>query len=60
MIQVVDARDPLFFESSDLSVYVKEVDTRKECVLLLNKADLCKRLKTYVKPIYTPIFEKNT
>ena len=40
MIQVVDARDPLFFESSDLSIYVKEVDTRKESVLLLNKADL--------------------
>jgi len=40
VIQVVDARDPLFFESSDLSVYVKEVDIRKECVLLLNKADL--------------------
>jgi len=36
----VDARDPLFFESSDLSIYVKEVDSRKESVLLLNKADL--------------------
>jgi len=40
VIQVVDARDPLFFESSDLSIYVKEVDSRKESVLLLNKADL--------------------
>ena len=40
IVQVVDARDPLFFESSDLSIYVKEVDSRKESVLLLNKADL--------------------
>ena len=40
IVQVVDARDPLFYESSDLSIYVKEVDSRKESVLLLNKADL--------------------
>ena len=40
IVQVVDARDPLFYESSDLSIYVKEVDNRKESVLLLNKADL--------------------
>ena len=40
VVQVVDARDPLFYQSSDLSVYIKEVDELKESVLLLNKADL--------------------
>ena len=40
IIQVVDARDPLFYSSTDLATYVKEVDPRKESVLLLNKADL--------------------
>ena len=37
---MVDARDPLFYSSTDLATYVKEVDPRKESVLLLNKADL--------------------
>ena len=40
VVQVVDARDPLFYQSSDLSNYIKEVDELKESVLLLNKADL--------------------
>ena len=37
---MVDARDPLFYSSSDLANYVKEVSPNKETVLLLNKADL--------------------
>merc|ERR1712141_802776 len=51
IVQVVDARDPLFYESSDLSIYVKEVDSRKESVLLLNKADLltAEQRKTWSK-----------
>ena len=40
VVQVVDARDPLFYQSSDLAQYIKEVDDNKESVLLLNKADL--------------------
>ena len=40
IVQVVDARDPLYYSSSDLATYVKEVDPYKESVLLLNKADL--------------------
>lgn len=40
IIQVVDARDPLYYSSSDLANYVKEIDPKKESVLLLNKADL--------------------
>ena len=40
VVQVVDARDPLFYFSHDLSEYVKNIscDT-KQNVLLLNKAD---------------------
>jgi large subunit GTPase 1 len=40
VVQVVDARDPLFFQCMDLANYVKETDPFKENVLLLNKADL--------------------
>ena len=40
IVQVIDARDPLFYSSSDLANYVKEVSPNKETVLLLNKADL--------------------
>ena len=36
----MDARDPLYYSSSDLANYVKEIDPKKESVLLLNKADL--------------------
>ncbi|VDN97411.1 unnamed protein product, partial [Rodentolepis nana] len=39
LVQVVDARQPLLFYSSSLSEYVKEVDSRKECVILINKSD---------------------
>ena len=39
-IQVVDARDPLFYYSHDLSEYVKSISRScKNNVLLLNKAD---------------------
>ena len=42
-VQVVDARDPLFFHCSDLDAYVKEVSERKVNVVLMNKADLLTR-----------------
>ncbi len=38
VVQVVDARDPLFYFNSDLAQYVAEVDPRKKCVMLVNKA----------------------
>ncbi|RHZ82976.1 hypothetical protein Glove_101g16 [Diversispora epigaea] len=38
--QIVDARNPLFFRSTDLEKYVKEVDDKKKNLLLINKADL--------------------
>jgi large subunit GTPase 1 len=39
VVQIVDARNPLFFRSTDLETYVKEVDPRKKNLLLINKAD---------------------
>ncbi|KAF9976178.1 hypothetical protein BGZ73_009032 [Actinomortierella ambigua] len=39
VVQIVDARNPLFFRSPDLEIYVKEVDPRKQNLLLINKAD---------------------
>lgn len=40
VVQIVDARNPLLFRSPDLERYVKEVDTSKRVLLLVNKADL--------------------
>lgn len=43
VVQIVDARDPLLFRSVDLERYVKEIDERKQNLLLVNKADLLTR-----------------
>ncbi|KAH0537382.1 hypothetical protein FGG08_005824 [Glutinoglossum americanum] len=40
VVQIVDARNPLMFRSEDLERYVKEVDSRKNNLLLVNKADM--------------------
>ena len=40
VVQIVDARNPLLFRSEDLEKYVKEVDTKKNNLLLVNKADM--------------------
>ncbi|KAI9826917.1 MAG: hypothetical protein M1832_005856 [Thelocarpon impressellum] len=40
VVQIVDARHPLLFRSDDLEKYVKEVDYRKNNLLLVNKADM--------------------
>lgn len=40
IVQIVDARNPLMFRSEDLEQYVKDVDPRKENLLLINKADM--------------------
>mmetsp|Transcript_33338 Transcript_33338/g.62724 ORF Transcript_33338/g.62724 Transcript_33338/m.62724 type:complete len:647 (-) Transcript_33338:380-2320(-) len=40
VVQVVDARDPELYRCQDLEDYVQELDPNKQCVLLLNKADL--------------------
>lgn len=43
IVQIVDARDPLLFRSVDLEKYVKDLDDRKQNLLLVNKADLLSR-----------------
>ncbi|KAI8802607.1 hypothetical protein BJ742DRAFT_538517 [Cladochytrium replicatum] len=40
VVQIVDARNPLLFRSTDLEKYVKEVDPTKRNLLLVNKADM--------------------
>lgn len=40
IVQIVDARNPLLFRSEDLELYVKEVDSKKKNLLLVNKADM--------------------
>jgi large subunit GTPase 1 len=40
IVQIVDARNPLLFRSEDLERYVKDVDGKKENLLLVNKADM--------------------
>jgi len=39
VVQVVDARNPMFYASHDLATYVAEVAGAKSSVFLLNKAD---------------------
>lgn len=40
IVQIVDGRNPLLFRCADVDIYVKEVDIKKKCLLLVNKADL--------------------
>ncbi|KAG6006246.1 hypothetical protein E4U21_007209 [Claviceps maximensis] len=40
IVQIVDARNPLLFRSEDLESYVKDIDPKKENLLLINKADM--------------------
>lgn len=40
IVQIVDARNPLLFRSEDLELYVKDIDAKKENLLLINKADM--------------------
>ncbi|KAK3365922.1 hypothetical protein B0T24DRAFT_597673 [Lasiosphaeria ovina] len=40
VVQIVDARNPLMFRSEGLEAYVKDVDSKKQNLLLINKADM--------------------
>ena len=40
LFQIVDGRNPLYYRCPDLENYIKEVDTNKEIILIVNKADL--------------------
>jgi large subunit GTPase 1 len=39
LLQIVDARNPVFFYSEDLDKYINEVGQEKEFILCINKAD---------------------
>lgn len=39
IVQIVDARNPLLFRCEDLECYVKEIDSNKMNMILINKAD---------------------
>lgn len=40
VVQIVDARSPLLFRCADLERYVKDIDPKKNNLLLINKADM--------------------
>lgn len=40
VVQVIDARDPLTYRSSDLEDYARDISRHKRSMLLLNKSDL--------------------
>ncbi|KAI1966078.1 hypothetical protein LOZ58_000980 [Ophidiomyces ophidiicola] len=54
VVQIVDARNPLLFRSEDLEKYVKEVDSRKRNLLLVNKADM---MTSYQRELWADYFE---
>ncbi|KAJ5165369.1 uncharacterized protein N7500_007199 [Penicillium coprophilum] len=56
IVQIVDARNPLQFRSEDLESYVKEIDPRKQNLLLVNKADM---LSLKQREAWAQYFEKN-
>ncbi|KXG49744.1 uncharacterized protein PGRI_057120 [Penicillium griseofulvum] len=56
IVQIVDARNPLQFRSEDLESYVKEIDPRKQNLLLVNKADM---LSLKQREAWAEYFEKN-
>jgi len=39
IVQIVDARNPLLFRCEDLESYVKEIDSKKMNIILINKSD---------------------
>ncbi|KAJ3012008.1 UNVERIFIED_CONTAM: hypothetical protein HDU68_001415 [Siphonaria sp. JEL0065] len=55
IVQIVDARNPTLFRSNDLESYVREVDSRKGNLLLINKADM---LTVRQREAWASYFEK--
>ncbi|GIK00473.1 hypothetical protein Aspvir_004498 [Aspergillus viridinutans] len=56
VVQIVDARNPLMFRSEDLENYVKEIDPKKQNLLLVNKADM---LTEKQRETWADYFERN-
>lgn len=55
IIQIVDGRNPLLFRSEDLERYVKEIDSNKMNMILINKADF---LAEQQRQIWSEYFDK--
>lgn len=55
VVQIVDARNPLLFRCEDLEQYVKEVDSKKTNLLLINKSDM---LTTDMRERWAAYFEE--
>ena len=55
VVQIVDARNPLLFRSEDLEQYVKEVDPKKNNLLLVNKADM---MTLHQREVWADYFER--
>lgn len=56
VVQIVDARNPLFFRCEDLERYVQEVDPRKKNFLLVNKADM---MTSFQRSVWADYFQAN-
>ncbi|KAL7067298.1 hypothetical protein ACR3K2_22820 [Cryptosporidium serpentis] len=56
VVEIVDGRDPLFFRNKDLELYIKEIDSFKQIVLLINKADF---LSTELRQEWLKYFKLN-
>ncbi|VDP93805.1 unnamed protein product [Echinostoma caproni] len=48
LVQIVDARQPLLYYSSDLEAYARDVDPNKRCIVLVNKSDFLTEEQRYV------------
>lgn len=46
-MQVIDARDPLTYRSSDLEDYARNISRHKGSMLLLNKSDLLPEVRSF-------------
>jgi len=55
-VQIVDCRNPLTFRNKDIERYLKKLDSDKQNILLLNKADL---LSDAQRELWAQYFQKN-
>lgn len=56
IVQIVDARNPLLFRSADLEKYVKDLDSNKRNLLLINKADM---MTPKQREVWADYFDEN-
>jgi hypothetical protein len=54
-MQVVDARDPLLYRSTDLEAYAREIHNTKSSFILMNKSDL---LPDHVRTLWADYYDE--